>query len=265
MFDIAVRDVAIHSCMGALRLSVRYNEIGVVVAAASKALILGMCGGMWAINVSKTLTGLQQATHPMHILDAILAWWARAGNTSTCHVHVWKLARDSILHSDVKNILARYEKVVLGYVGFAFWLMTDSTVQIAILNNPPNVMALYFLVLMCGCTLLCLYQATEVHYSQLRHIQTLQRLKESTYVYGERPDLIHQRDLIDQMITRMSNGGDYQTRLLYIPLNPTFQKAVGVYFFTACVSVVTRLSLGGGNIERSLGAFETLANATAQN
>ena len=144
--------------------------------------------------------------------------------------------------------------------GLDSWLMTDSAVQVAILNNAPNMMALYVLAIMCGCTLLCENQATQVHYAQLRHISTLQRLQESTYVYGERPDLAHQRNLLDQMITRMSSGGDYQTRLLYMPLNPTFQKAVFAYFFTACVSVATRPIADGISLSRPLGAFDTLAN-----
>ena len=104
-----------------------------------------------------------------------------------------------------------------------------------------------------------------MHYGQLQHITTLRRLKESTFVYGDRPDLVHQRRLIDEMISRMSGGGDYQTRLLYMPLNPTFQKGVFAYFITASVSVLARLITEAVTMSRPLGAFDTLANATVNN
>lgn len=249
----------------AAMLNVTRNQLGVLVAAASKATVLGILASLLAVTVHKTVLGLQQATHPMQILDAILAWWARADHMSTCHLHVWKLARDSLLHTDVKNILDRYENVVLAYLAVSFWLLTDSAIQVAIFNNAPNMMAGYVLVIMCGCTFLCVYQALRVHYGQLQHITTLRRLKESTFVYGDRPDLVHQRRLIDEMISRMSGGGDYQTRLLYMPLNPTFQKGVFAYFITASVSVLARLITEAVTMSRPLGAFDTLANATVNN
>ncbi|CAE7298009.1 unnamed protein product [Symbiodinium pilosum] len=246
-------------------LDVQSNELAVITSAALKALILALLSSLLAITVAKTVAGLQQATHPMQILDAILSWWARADHMSTSHLHVWKLARDSILHNDVKNILDRYENVVLAYLVVSFWLLTDSTVQVAIFNNAPNVMAGYVLVIMCGCMFLCVYQALRVHYAQLQHVSTLRRLKESTYAYGARPDLEHQRRLIDEMIHRMSSGGDYQTRLLYMPLNPTFQKGVLAYFLTAFSSIAVRLIVDAVSSPRPLGAFEVLANATAKN
>ena len=165
----------------------------------------------------------------------------------------------------MKNILDRYENVVLAYLVVSFWLLTDSTVQVAIFNNAPNVMAGYVLVIMCGCMFLCVYQALRVHYAQLQHVSTLRRLKESTYAYGARPDLEHQRRLIDEMIHRMSSGGDYQTRLLYMPLNPTFQKGVLAYFLTAFSSIAVRLIVDAVSSPRPLGAFEVLANETAKN
>ena len=219
-----------------------------------------MLSSLFAITLSKTVSGLKQAMHPMQILDTILAWWANTDQISTCHLHVWKLARDSILHTDVKNILDRYENVVLAYLAVSCWLVTDSAVQVAILNNAPNMMAIYALVVVSASTLLCVYTAGKVHYCQVKHIQTLKRLKEATYLHGTQPDMEHQRQLLDEMISRMSSGGDYQTKLLYMPLNPTFQKTILAYFITAAGSVVARLISGRFNnsgADNAISALDT--------
>ncbi|CAK9067171.1 unnamed protein product [Durusdinium trenchii] len=122
---------------------------------------------------------------------------------TTCHLHVWKLARDSILHNDVKNILDRYENVVLAYLAVSFWLITDSAVQIALFNNAPNVLAGFMLLVVGGSTFLCVYQALSVHYSQIQHIHTLKRLKQATFFCGAEPDREHQRRLLDNEISLM--------------------------------------------------------------
>ena len=227
-----------HSVM----LRVKRGLVGVCICAVLKALVCAILGGLFASTVAKTVSGLQQAWHPMYILDGILAWWARTEQMTTCHLHVWKLARDSILHNDVKNILDRYENVVLAYLAISFWLITDSAVQIAIFNNAPNVMAGYMLLVVGASTFVCVYQALSVHYIQIQHRHTLKRLKEATYFCGGEPDREHQRKLLDEMIARMSaDGGDYQTTMLYMPLNPVFQKTLFAYFVTAAVGVAVRL------------------------
>lgn len=61
-------------------MSVDRNYVGVCLCAVLKASICGMLGSIFAITVAKTVSGLQQAAHPMQILNAILAWWARTGS-----------------------------------------------------------------------------------------------------------------------------------------------------------------------------------------
>ncbi|CAE7786536.1 unnamed protein product [Symbiodinium sp. CCMP2456] len=228
-----------HSDM--LKSVVGGNTFGVVFCSILKALIIGMLGSIFATTVAKTVSGLQQASHPMIILDGVLAWWARNDQMTTCHLQVWKLARDSILHSDVKNILDRYENVVLAYLAVSFWLITDAAAQIALFGNTPNVMGGYTLLLSGGATFVCIQQAMLVQYNQSQHIATLKRLKEATYFSGAEPDRQHQRQVLDAMIARMKDGGDYQTKMLYMPLNPVFQKTLFGYFVTASFAVVLRL------------------------
>ena len=110
-------------------LHITRNAPGVCVCAVTKFIICGILCAFLLTTVFKTVRGLEQAAHPMVFLDAILLWWSKSGQISTVHLHVWKLARDSLLHNDVKNILDRYEKVVLAYFGVSLFLVTDSAIK----------------------------------------------------------------------------------------------------------------------------------------
>ncbi|CAE7340463.1 unnamed protein product, partial [Symbiodinium necroappetens] len=94
------------------------------------------------------------------------------------------------------------------------WLVTDSTFQIVIRNNPPNPLGGFYAVILTGATVACVAQALSCHMAQEEHIVSLTRLKESMMLrLGHHVE--HQRDLLDMIIARLKSGGDYQTKLLY--------------------------------------------------
>ncbi|CAE7459579.1 unnamed protein product [Symbiodinium microadriaticum] len=205
-----------------------------------KCVIFGLIGSFFAITVKKTVLGLEQASHPMKIMNMLLLFWTQQGYVSTGHLHVWKLARDSLLFNDVKFILHRFENVVVAFLGITMWLVTDSTFQIVIRNNPPNPLGGFYAVILTGATVACVAQALSCHMAQEEHIVSLTRLKESMML-RKGHHVEHQRDLLDMIIARLKSGGDYQTKLLYVPLNPAFQKVLLGYLVVSFGSIIGRI------------------------
>ncbi|CAE7633348.1 unnamed protein product [Symbiodinium sp. CCMP2456] len=205
-----------------------------------KCVIFGLIGSFFAITVKKTVMGVEQASHPMKIMNMLLLFWTQQGYVSTGHLHVWKLARDSLLFNDVKFILHRFENVVIAFLGITMWLVTDSTFQIVIRNNPPNPLGGFYAIILTGGTVACVAQALSCHMAQEEHIVSLTRLKESMMLRLGR-HVEHQRDLLDMIIARLKSGGDYQTKLLYVPLNPAFQKVLLGYPVVSFGSIIGRI------------------------
>ena len=205
-----------------------------------KTHISGLLGYMFAITLKKTVNGLQQAAHPMVILNSILLYWTKNRMITTCHLHLWQLVRESLLYNDVKFILDRFENVVLAYLGVAFWLISDSTFQIVVQNVPPTLLAAYTLLLMWAATGLCVTQAFASQNTQEEHLFSLTRVKESTLLQSGH-FVERQQKLVEWMIERYKSGGDYQTKLLYVPLNPKLQKLLVGYVLVAGASVLGRL------------------------
>ena len=84
-------------------------------------------GALFAITVNKTVLGLRQGQDALAVLNAILMRWVGDRKVSTAHIYAWQKARDSILRNDVKNILDRYENVVVMYFLISLYLTSDAT------------------------------------------------------------------------------------------------------------------------------------------
>ena len=106
--------------------------------------------------------GLKQAQDALSILNAVLMRWNGDRSVSIAHIHTWNRVRESILRNDVKNILDRYENVVVMYTCFALYFVTDATIQIVIRNRPPSLSAGYIVLLFIGFFLVCLRQACKI-------------------------------------------------------------------------------------------------------
>ncbi|CAE7791827.1 unnamed protein product [Symbiodinium sp. CCMP2456] len=202
--------------------------------------IFGCLGYYFAETVRKTIRGLMQAAHPMVILNSILLHWAQLRSLNTSQLHVWKRVRDSILFNDVKFILDRFENIVIAYLGVAFWFISDSTYQIVLRNEAPTFLAFYVIIVFMAATAICLGAALSCHLAQEEHTRSLTRLKEASMLRTGK-HVEHQRALLDMIIQRLDSGGDYQTRMLYMPLNPKLQKVLLGYVVVSAASVVGRL------------------------
>ncbi|CAE7934988.1 unnamed protein product [Symbiodinium necroappetens] len=134
----------------------------VMLCFALKALIFGLLGSLLATTLRKTLMGLKQAQDALSILNAILMRWNGDRSVSIAHIHTWTRVRESILRNDVKNILDRYENVVVMYTCFALYFVTDASIQIVIRNRPPSLSAGYIVLLFIGFSLVCLRQACKI-------------------------------------------------------------------------------------------------------
>ena len=119
-------------------------------------------GTLLMTTLRKTLMGLKQAQDAPSILNAVLMRWNGDRSVSIAHIHTWSRVRESILRNDVKNILDRYENVVVMYTGFALYFVTDATIQIVIRNRPPSLSAGYIVLLFVGSFLVCLRQACKM-------------------------------------------------------------------------------------------------------
>ncbi|CAE7670802.1 unnamed protein product [Symbiodinium sp. CCMP2592] len=206
----------------------------------AKLGIFGVLGYYFAETVRRTIRGLMQAAHPMVILNSILLHWAQLRSVNTSQLHVWKRVRDSILFNDVKFILDRFENIVIAYLGVAFWLISDSTYQIVLRNEAPTFLAFYVIVFFTAATAICLGAALSCHLAQEEHTRSLTRLREASMLRTGK-HVEHQRALLDMMIQRLDSGGDYQTKMLYMPLNPKLQKVLLGYVVVSAASVVGRL------------------------
>ncbi|OLQ00027.1 hypothetical protein AK812_SmicGene17351 [Symbiodinium microadriaticum] len=208
----------------------RPKTVDVILCFALKALIFGLLGSL-AVN-----------TDAPSILNAVLMRWNGDRSVSIAHIHTWSRVRESILRNDVKNILDRYENVVVMYTGFALYFVTDATIQIVIRNRPPSLSAGYIVLLFVGSFLVCLRQAMACHYMQMHHAETLMAMKEATYCLGYGSAAANVRDIIDVLVARITGGGDFQTKLVYLPLNPAFQKTLLGYVGIQFVAIITRLT-----------------------
>ncbi|CAE7350566.1 unnamed protein product [Symbiodinium microadriaticum] len=220
----------------------RPKTVDVILCFALKALIFGLLGTLLMTTLRKTLMGLKQAQDAPSILNAVLMRWNGDRSVSIAHIHTWSRVRESILRNDVKNILDRYENVVVMYTGFALYFVTDATIQIVIRNRPPSLSAGYIVLLFVGSFLVCLRQAMACHYMQMHHAETLMAMKEATYCLGYGSAAANVRDIIDVLVARITGGGDFQTKLVYLPLNPAFQKTLLGYVGIQFVAIITRLT-----------------------
>ncbi|CAE7283530.1 unnamed protein product [Symbiodinium microadriaticum] len=201
-----------------------------------KAVITCMFGGLFGVTVFKTVEGLRLAQHPMKILDFILMRWIHKQQFSTAQLQAWSMARASVLHNDVRFLLDRFEQVVMSLLIVCLILTTDAVVQYIVWSKPPNLSAAYVIVVFAVSTWICINAAVGCHYAQQNHLKTLVEMKEASLLQAVGPDLDYVRSFIDVMVKRLSSGGDYQTKMFYMPLNPVLQKTLLAYFFTSVLA-----------------------------
>ncbi|CAE7903995.1 unnamed protein product [Symbiodinium microadriaticum] len=211
-----------------------------------KAVIFCILGGLFGITMFKTVEGLRQAQHPMQILQVILLRWSQSQKISTWQLQAWKMARASILHNDVRLILDRFENVVIFTLVVCMLFITDAVIQYVVFSKPPNIGAVYIVLVFALCTMLCINAALGCHLAQQAHLKTLSEMKEETsFIQSVSPDGEYFRKFVDLMIKRLSSGGDYQTKLLYMPLNPVLQKSILAYFAASLAAIAGKLFFGG--------------------
>ncbi|CAE7470104.1 unnamed protein product [Symbiodinium sp. CCMP2592] len=211
-----------------------------------KAIIFCILGGLFGITMFKTVEGLRQAQHPMQILQVILLRWCQSQKISTWQLQAWKMARASILHNDVRLILDRFENVVIFTLVVCMLFITDAVVQYVVWSKPPNIGAVYIVLVFALSTMLCINAAIGCHHAQQSHLKTLSAMKEETsFIQNVSPDGEYFRKFVDLMVKRLSSGGDYQTKLLYMPLNPVLQKSILAYFAASLAAIAGKLFFGG--------------------
>ncbi|CAE7390331.1 unnamed protein product [Symbiodinium sp. CCMP2456] len=125
----------------------------------------------------------------------------------------------------------------------ALWLSTDATIQVVLHGRSPSILATFVIVLMCGGSLLCLRQATACHFMQVGHAKSLRFIKEATYSFRGNSELQQRRQFLETMATRIEGGWDYQIKLLFLPMNPSFQKTVLGYVAIQAAAVIARLGM----------------------
>ncbi|CAE7941340.1 unnamed protein product, partial [Symbiodinium necroappetens] len=209
-----------------------------------KALIFCIMGSLFGVTIMKTLQGLRMAQHPMKILDLILKRWIHQQRLSSWHLEAWKMARASLLHNDVRFILDRFEQVVMSLLFVCVLLISDAVVQYVVFNKPPNAGGVYLTLVFAISTWPCINAAVGCHYPQQSHLQSLLEMKEASLLRTVGPDVQYVRSFIVVMVKRLSSGGDFQTTMFYMPLNPALQKSLLAYFVAAALTVVGKVFFG---------------------
>ena len=143
-----------------------------------KAIIFCILGGLFGITMFKPVEGLRQAQQPMRILQVVLLRWCQSQKISTWQLQAWKMARASILHNDVRLILDRFENVVIFTLVVCMLFITDAVVQYVVWSKPPNIGAVYIVLVFALSTMLCINAAIGCHHAQHAHLKTLCEMKE---------------------------------------------------------------------------------------
>eukprot|EP00931_Biecheleriopsis_adriatica_P092880 TRINITY_DN66649_c0_g1_i1.p1 TRINITY_DN66649_c0_g1~~TRINITY_DN66649_c0_g1_i1.p1 ORF type:complete len:102 (+),score=11.58 TRINITY_DN66649_c0_g1_i1:278-583(+) len=95
--------------------------------------------------------------------------------------------------------------------------------------------------LMAALAWTCLQSAMKCHHCQRNHIMLLASLKRA--LTSDRPEQQRAVMAIDRSVEVMETR-DYQTKLMFFPLNPKVIAALGTYFGTAGVSIIYSIVQG---------------------
>jgi hypothetical protein len=199
----------------------------------SSQLILG---ALFIIMLQQTVEPFQQAAKPLEILGSILFKWVVQRHVTRNQLNAWILARRSFLYNECQLMLRENEKVVLFYI-----LLLGSLLLLQVLmvfQREEVSIALVLAIGLCGLgAIVCVQAAIACYYEQQKHQSLLRQLKvavslspvplEYTQLFGSIIDMLKQQD--------------YQTKLMFLPLNPSILKGIVAYAVTGIVAICGKL------------------------
>jgi hypothetical protein len=179
-----------------------------------------------------TVQPFSEAATPMKVLSGIMSKYihtSRQKKVTKKQLDAWVKARYSFLHNECSLMLKENDSIVL-FMLVVMMVLMSLNVFLVYTQEKIAIAA----VVGTGVTgfggLVCINAAIACYKEQQHHRTELRRLKE---VVIEDIALVKQIDAIIFNIEKQ----DYQTKLMFLPLNPAVLKGIIGYIVTGCAMI----------------------------
>jgi hypothetical protein len=214
-----------------------------------KTILLGILKMIPLVNLSAllfimlktTVQPFANAAKPLEVLSAILSKWIDRKHATGQQLDAWVAVRKSFLHNECTLMLKENDSIVvfmlvvmcLCMLANVFLVFTQEKVAISAVIGAG----------ICGFgALTCINAAIACYKEQQGHRSALNHLKE--VIIRNDPKLCVQIDAILHNLQKQ----DYQTKLMFLPLNPVVLKGIIGYIVTGAVMIGGKcVALANGN------------------
>jgi hypothetical protein len=200
-------------------------------------------GALFGILVNNTFDGLDDAAIPMDVMASILSKWTLERNVTVNQLQAWILARKSFLHNECTMMLKRNEKVLVFFIITLVILVAWQLVMVLIADKLPSAALTVGIALMGFGAIGCVQAAMACYKAQRKHLELLTKLKEG--LQGAHVSKKDQRITFIDTIVEGLDRRDYQTKLMFLPLNPLTLKGIVGYCVSAGVFIGGKLAITG--------------------
>lgn len=203
-----------------------------------KLIGVGLIGATVFVTCNEAKKGLGKAAMPMSILGNMLNVWVMQKKVTTSQLETWWDVRRSFLCNEVTMTLKKYQNIVIGYLCIAVVFIGIEAIRIAILKQDPHMMLLPLSGVFLFLNYSCLQAAMKCDKEQAKHIDLLESLK--TSMVGASTEGKRVKEAIAGKVSMLKER-DFQTKLVFFPLNPKIITALATYFATAGAAVLYSL------------------------
>jgi hypothetical protein len=206
-----------------------------------KLVVCMLIGALTQASIHATCVGVKEAGLPMKIMGDILLGWARSGYATPSQLQAWSLARRSLLHNEVAFLLDRFENTMVGYILTCLVASMHQVLIVLLWDGVPTALNAFVFSWIALGALTTMKAAMACHWAQLEHSGQLRLIQEHLVARRGRNRELTCR-LIEQMLEALKIS-DFQSKLMYVPLNPFVMKALMGYFVSAIMVVVGKIVL----------------------
>lgn len=197
-------------------------------------LIICMAGGaLYAIMLQFTLEPFTRAAKPLEVLGNLLSTWVREKQVTPNQLDSWILARRSFLHNECTLMLRENEKVVV-FLILVMMILVLWQVAFVFMHNVISALLVVGIALTGFAGLTCIQAAIACYEKQQNHRVQLYNLKE-VVMMGDKKVVKKIEAMIQNLETQ-----DYQTKLMFLPLNPKVLKGIIGYLVTAGAAIISK-------------------------
>jgi hypothetical protein len=200
-----------------------------------KVIVSASLGCLFMVMLQTTVEPFNDAAQPLKVMSNIVSKWVIQKHVTGQQLDAWILARKSFLYNECTLMLKQNEFVVVFMIMVMVILVLIQVFMVFTAELVANSIISGIVLTGVG-GLTCIQAALACYTTQQQHRHQLMHLKEA--VVTTQPDRVKQ---IDIMIQNMEKQ-DYQTKLMFLPLNPALLKALVGYLVTAAVAIAGKAS-----------------------